>query len=201
MNELSRNYLENLTTDEALALADRFEIEIPDDPAWNFVVEALLEIACAEQSEETLTDAPLEKAAPLPDRYNISFVDVLIRDPMWVFVFWEIKTQDRDAYENDPDFDGYYLKVCPQEDAKKSFTVSVKPVDNAWYVGIPVSEGKYTVELCALLDGKETALTASRVFSIPKLFDRKKFERSPLLELSGLDDLPILRNRERTDYA
>lgn len=197
MNELSKTYLESLTTEEAIALADYFDIDIPPDLGWNFIVEALLESADAEQRNEPLAEKPITKAAPLPDRYNISFVDVLIRDPMWVFVFWEIKTQERDAYENDPCFEGYYLKVCPLNDVKKSFIVHIKPADNAWYVGIPSAESRYKIELCAKLGGKEHSLALSHIFTIPKLFDPKKIKSNPLLELSGLDDFSILRNRER----
>ncbi|MDR1220699.1 MAG: DUF4912 domain-containing protein [Treponema sp.] len=221
--ELSRTYLEGLTTEELIVLADRFDIEVPPDLAWSFIVETLLDINPMEgsqsighlndpaQAETTGGGAALDAAASLPEQYNISFVDILIRDPLWVYVFWEIKSHEKEAFENKSGFSGYYLKICPVEDSRKAFTVHIRPADTAWYVGIPDSETSYKVELCVSADKKETVIASSGVFSMPSLFEpaRKRGVRvagvainnadpyNPLHILSGINDFTILRNRER----
>jgi hypothetical protein len=231
--ELSRTYLEGLTTEELIVLADRFDIEVPPDLAWNFIVETLLEINPADgtddldnvmddstaptrmgqaaQQEETEDDAP-ECAVPLPEQYNISFIDVLIRDPLWVYVFWEISSQEKEMFENKKAFNRYYLKICPIEDSQKTFTVHIRLEDTAWYVGIPDSGCSYKVGLCVSVDKQETVIASSAVFTMPVLFEPVKrrtnhpigasstngADFTPLQILSGVNDFTILRSRERT---
>ncbi|MDR0556586.1 MAG: DUF4912 domain-containing protein [Treponema sp.] len=230
--ELSRTYLEGLTTEELIVLADRFDIEVPPDLAWSFIVETLLDINPVESSEsvehldylaqqEMLEEGALDDAescdmaasgaAPLPEQYNISFVDILIRDPLWVYVFWEIKSHEKEAFETRNGFNGYYLKICPVEDSRKAFTVHVRSADTAWYVGIPDGESSYKVELCVSASKKEIVIASSGVFTMPALFDLAKKRGAcasgaslnnadpfnPLHVLSGINDFTILRNRER----
>ncbi|MDR2784160.1 MAG: DUF4912 domain-containing protein [Treponema sp.] len=222
--ELSRTYLEGLTTEELIVLADRFDIEVPPDLAWGFIVETLLEINRAEESESVgyldnparrekrekmEEDAPVG-AVPLPEQYNISFVDILIRDPLWVYVFWEIKSHEKEAFESGGGFRGYYLKVSPEEDGdRKAFIVNVRPADTAWYVSIPNAETGYKVELCVSAGKKEIVIASSGVFTMPALFEpaRRRGARGPSINnadpfnplhiLSGINDFTILRNSER----
>ncbi|MDR0785664.1 MAG: DUF4912 domain-containing protein [Treponema sp.] len=198
---LKRAYLEGLTTQELINIADHFDIDIPSDLDWNFIIEALLDIEL-EDDVQPLLDIPLSGAVPLPEHYNITFINVLIRDPMWVFAFWEIKRQDKERIENSPDFDGYFLKVLPLSDPKGAWIVNIEPDDTAWYVSIPVPNGVFRVTLCALFGDKEEVLAASREFAMPKLFEPQKTrlyaEKNPLLRLSGVEDFPIIRGRERT---
>ena len=181
---LTRAYLESLTTDDLIKMADNLGIDVPNDPDRLSIIEELLEISSTDKSDtvvETnvqdsdLSNFNLVESAPLPKQYNITFIDVMIRDPLWAFVFWEIKTQDKEQFEKAPDFTGYYLKVspcfsspfCPTEnnlfastqgaETEKVFSVSVSPNDTAWYLGlnpavaeeIPLMEQiQYKVELC-----------------------------------------------------
>jgi hypothetical protein len=230
--ELSRARLETLTTEELIVLADQFDIEVPPDLAWNFMVETLLDINPVDNADDDLVDelssGAFDDAAatetkrgdeppqaadeadgdidiceeigpvPLPTHYNITFIDILIRDPLWVYVFWEIKTHDREIFEGSADFTNYFLKICPVEDAQKVFTISVHPEDTAWYVGIPEAGASYRIDLCVLVDGREIALASSRVFTTPVLFEPRTLNAAPPLHvLSGIRDFPILRNRER----
>ncbi|MDR1466386.1 MAG: DUF4912 domain-containing protein [Treponema sp.] len=198
---LKRAYLEGLTTQELINIADRFEIDIPPDLAWNFIIEALLDIE-QESDVQPLLDIPLSGAVPLPECYNITFINVLIRDPMWVFAFWEIKQQDKERIENYPDFDGYFLKITPLGDPKGAWTVNIGTDDMAWYVSIPTPDATFSITLCALFGNKEDVLAVSREFTMPKLFEPQKIqlytEGNPLLYLSDMENFPIIRGRERT---
>ncbi|MDR2794002.1 MAG: DUF4912 domain-containing protein [Treponema sp.] len=232
--ELSRTYLEGLTTEELIVLADRFDIEVPPDLTWNFIVETLLEINAGDGTDDSdnvkhLNDSTaltqvdqaaqqkaaeeniLDYAVPLPEQYNISFVDVLIRDPLWIYVFWEISGHEKEMFENKSNFNRYYLKICPTEDSQKVFTVHIRPIDTAWYVGIPDSGCSYKVELCVSVNKKETVIASSGIFTMPALFEPvKKYgshsngasvtnnvDFNPLQILSGVDDFTILHKRER----
>ena len=233
---VTRAYLESLTTDDLFKIADDFGVDIPPGLDRPFIIGELLDIALADvrefgnssgfMAEETdMMDTVLTESVPLPRQYNITFVEVMIRDPLWAFVFWEIKAQDKEHFEKAPDFGGYYLKVSPwakpagaprQEKADTdNFTVSVNPNDTAWYLGLTsfmvqgitaADNTQYKLELCAGLGGNETVLAASgpiRLPGLPELPSRQeKLEPSgawenPLIRLSGYEDFHILRKNER----
>ena len=112
--------------------------------------------------EGEMADSGLVESVPLPRHYNITFIEVMIRDPLWAFVFWEIKAQDKDHFEKAQDFEGYHLKVSPwvvptlaptvkpvapavkETETEGVFTVPVTPNDTAWYLGLnpTVEQGK-----------------------------------------------------------
>jgi hypothetical protein len=217
-NRLSRLWLESLSTGELFALADNLGIDIPPGLERIFVIEELLDIAFGEDfetGEEQEFHPDFMEAAALPKQYNISFIEVMIRDPLWAFVFWEVKGQDRELYEKAPDFEGYCLRVIPLSDdapcrleRENSFTVTVAPSDTAWYLGFPPVEASYQIELCAMRGGQETSITSSRPFRLPLLIaapnrktgTSKEIEavyNNPLAKLSGAQDFSVIRSADR----
>jgi hypothetical protein len=220
---LTRPYLESLSADELVKLADSFGIDIPPGLERIFIIEELLALTFGDEfvSEDDLEDSPdFTGDAALPRRYNISYIEVMIRDPLWAFVFWEVKGHDKELYEKAPDFGGYRLKVIPlaegnasprerfTTDWENSFTVPVGADDSAWYLGFPPAEGRYMVELCALQGEKEIPLIFSRPFKMPRLLempsrkaglpgDIQDIYRNPLACLSGARDFAVIRNTDR----
>jgi hypothetical protein len=191
-------------------LADQSGIDLPRDLERVFIIEELLELETdAEEDVETPgADPPAEvdilEPAFLPEHYNITFIDILIRDPLWVFAFWEIKEQDKELYEGDADFGGYYLQAVPTDKRPdsgddplhegKSFTIPVGPDDNAWYVNFPLG-GRFKIELKVSLKNRETLLAVSRPFKLSQLLPPSARARPAVL--SGIDELPVLRNTDR----
>jgi hypothetical protein len=234
-NPVTRSYLESLSTGELVRLADGSGVDIPPELDRLFIIGELLESARKDDEtgdDESFQEAPLRQdafaePAALPRIYNITYLEVMIRDPLWAFVFWEIRNDDREVLENDPNFEGYYLKVVPggiQEPAVREklspgnaekagvFFVPVSPGDSVWYLGFPPGgdsaggrKKNYTVELCAARGGEELLLTASKPFVLPDLPDRcvaaggngGPAGANPLIRLSGAGDFPILSNMDR----
>jgi hypothetical protein len=220
---LVRPYLDSLTTQELARIADNCGIDIPPSLERIFIIEELLDYARMEEDEEeeeTLAESPdyLETAL-IPRHYNITFIDVMIRDPLWVFVFWEVKEHDRDIFEKDPDFSGYYLRVIPVGEGPpvprdQPFMVRVDPDDTARYLGFsdyPARPGReFRVEIFAGFTGfteKNEILAVSRVFCLPELPGKAVHDQdtadSPfpsLAALSGLNDFPILRDTDRRPH-
>ena len=220
-SSLKRSYLESLTTHELIRLADGFGIEIPPDLERIFIITEIIDITtdyalneADSGSAESLpfleTDIP--EPVPLPKQYNITFIEVLIRDPLWVFTFWEIKSADKECYEKAGDFKGYQLKVSPVDPCRTpqkedSFTIPVGSADTAWYLGFPPGGGRFKVELCVLRGGEELVLAASHAFTVPTLFTSSPSKPTrdglgddlytPLARLSGIEDFHILRNEDR----
>ncbi|MDR2101260.1 MAG: DUF4912 domain-containing protein [Treponema sp.] len=216
---LEKAYLESLTTHELIKLADRFGIDIPPGLERIFIIEELVDLAAgdepnSENPREPLREAGFLESVPLPKQYNITFIEVLPRDPLWVFTFWEVKGHDKELYERASNFMGYHLRVCPQDvldaaGSDSSFIVPVEPSDTAWYLGFPPSGGRYRVELCVVRGDEAITLAVSHPFKMPKLLNPPKtvetggaveeqgVYKNPLSCLSGIKDLPVLRNGDR----
>jgi hypothetical protein len=211
---LTRSYLESLTTAELTKLADSYGVDIPPELERVFVIEELLDLENDDEdgsrNGEVVPFREMELLEPvlIPKQYNITYIDVLIRDPLWVFAFWEIKTADKDLYERVDDFEGYYLKIVPLLDKKKPsagqgepFIIPVGIEDSAWYIGFPPAGGRFWVEIGVTRGAGGVALAVSRPFNLPRLLNSPEGNGEnfgePLIQLSGVDDLPVLRNIDR----
>jgi hypothetical protein len=224
---LTRPYLESLSSDELVKLADSYGIDIPFGLERIFIIEELLDIALSddfesEDEEESILHADFLETAVLPRQYNISFIEVLIRDPLWAFVFWEIKGHDKEIHEKAGDFGGYCLRVIPFNGkagaGEDSFTVAVGLNDTAWYLGFPPMEGSYQVGLCAVHGDEKDVLAVSRPFKLPSLLESparcipsgpvpgsipaaakgmQRVFRNPLACLSGAKDFLVIRSADR----
>jgi hypothetical protein len=211
---LLRPRLESLSTGELIELADNYGIDIPSGLERIFIIEELLECANAEEQEEKEEieiNPSYSESVLLPKQYNISFIEVIIRDPLWAFVFWEIKGQDRELYENAEDFNGYYLRVIPLNEGEtesksreNSFTVSIGANDSARYLGFAehssLESGRYVIKLGALRGDSELQIASSAPFHLPGLIENEKIaemSRRPLIRLSGVENLSITRDTVR----
>jgi len=201
-------FLERLSTDELAVLAEQNGLDIPPGLERTFIIEELLYL------DRNGVDKASEEAehVTLPRQYNFSTIEVLVRDPLWAFVFWEIREHDQQLHESCPDFEGYCLRVLPlkkesnQPDMAASFTVDIGEKDNSWYLGFPPDNGCFFgVELCARRQGHYDAFAASRPFKMPRLIETKRdaqgemrsLYQNPLAQLSGLDRFPLLRSMDR----
>jgi hypothetical protein len=230
------SYLERLSTQELKDLAIHFGIDIPRDLERPFIIEELLDNApCltffqagslkANHPETDFVDSenipPVPEPVELPKHYNITQIDVIVRDPLWVFVFWEIREADRKIYEKSPGFRGYFLRVsldkCKMGSTVSSlFTIPVSPSDSEWYIHFPpdgpcrkicnmtggTPDAPFNVALCASHSGGEAVLAVTSPFRLPKMLEIPErsvpvHDENTLLGMSGIDDLAILRNGER----
>jgi hypothetical protein len=211
---VSRSKLESYSTGELIKLADSFGIDIPHGLERIFIIEELLEYSdmdALEEGEDIEIDLSYPETAALPKQYNISYINVLIRDPLWVFVYWEIKNHDRELHENLNDFKGYFLRLIPingeEKDSKSkedSFTVPVDINDCARYIGLaehsPQTQGRYIIKLGVTCGNSEIQIAASQPFCMPKLIENvniNNMKENPLLRLSAVEDLSIIKNIDR----
>jgi len=227
--ELTLPYLESLSTGELVALAVKNGLDIPPGLERVFIIEELFYLdhdAEGVHHDINQVDAQhdvFKEFAVLPKQYHISFIEVIIRDPLWAFVFWEIKAHDRNHYESAPGFNGYSLRVTPfkeglskdgdlkesrlQADEAASFIVSIDTDDYARYLGFPPEGGRcFKVELCMCNEDYEapfTVLAQSRPFTLPRLIEPASNElvqtvyRNPLAQLSGVGRFSLVRSEDR----
>jgi hypothetical protein len=202
-----------LTTAELIKLADGEGIDLPPGLERILIIGELLD-TLEDVEEETEKDngpylkerRPSASSAPFPGRYNITYVNVLVRDPLWAFAFWEINDHDRENHEKTPDFGGYCLRVEetnePEAGRDGSFVVQVGLEDSAWYLGFSPSGGTFRVELCAMRREEPVILAVSGPFTLPNLHEPlgnrySPASHNPLLRLSGIDEFRILHNTSR----
>ena len=211
---LSRHWLESLSTGELVSLADNFGIDIPPGLERIFIIEELLEnsVDDNQETEDDLETTPVyTETAALPKQYNISFIEVMIRDPLWVFVFWEIKGHDKELHEKADDFSGYCLRVIPLNEGEASprakddsFTVTIDANDSARYLGFPEhsskNSGRYIIKLCAIRGASEIQVAVSLPFELPKVAENDNIgepEQNPLIHLSGARDFFTIKTTDR----
>jgi len=220
---VSRQKLESLSTDELIKMADANGVDIPPGLERIFIIEELLELSNTEKREahsDLETGSANGETSALPKQYNISFIDVIIRDPLWVFAFWEVKSHDKEIHENAENFKGYFLRVIALDENKKeivyddededsSFTVPVNIEDCARYLGLAEhsstdwnspSSGCYVVKLEAMRGSSFVPIAQSEPFYLPRLNEHDtitELNGNPLIRLSGIKDLLIVKNTDR----
>jgi len=198
--QLTKAYLESLANADLLKLADDWGLDVTQNQDRDFLIEELLDVSSLEGDEsngapeEETTDLVFVESAPLPRYYNVTFIEVMIRDPFWAFVFWEIKASEKEQLEKAQDFNGYYLRVkllkteagiSDRQGLEEMLTVQVSPVDTAWYIGfapnsenevlgpdenqLKTGQNQYIVELCASVGENETVLAVSAPIRMPGL--------------------------------
>jgi hypothetical protein len=164
-------------------------------------------VAAGDTRQGSFRKEDFSGSVPFPKQYNITFIEVMIRDPLWAFAFWELKEHDRETLEGTAGFNGYCLRINPLGEDKKAdtwsgFTVPVGPEDTAWYIGFPSENTgrRFQVELCVSLGDRIDVLASSRIFTMPGLQERAGHPGrcfGELALLSGAEEFPVLRNPER----
>jgi len=210
----SRVKLECLSTDELIKLAEDIGIDIPVGLERIFIIEELLENADTGdfQADDDLQINPsYSEPVALPKQYNISFIDVFIRDPLWVFAYWEINAHDRELHESAGNFNGYCLRVIPLNEGESvltskenSFTVLIDAEDSARYLGFaehsPQAAGRYIVKLGAIRGDTEQQIAISEPFNLPRLIENDSLcalDKNPLIRLSGAMDFVTTKSVDR----
>ncbi|MDR2510596.1 MAG: DUF4912 domain-containing protein [Spirochaetaceae bacterium] len=223
--KISKPYLEGLTTHELINLAASFNIDIPYGLDRIFIIEELLEaIPCLQiyQHDKTLREEEKQYAvkshlempspSPLPQIYNKTYIDVVVRDPFWVFAIWEVSAVEHKKYEKVEGFSGYSLCVrCAEKstgaDTPFMYTANISGNDKSRYLHFPqetpckkqctARNCSFIVELCAFIKGEKEILIASYPFTLPRglsCADDSVALNMPLLKLSGIEHLKIARS-------
>ena len=131
---LSRSYLETLSSADLIKLADEHGIDIPDDLNRRFIIGELLEISeemgSEKHSEMQEVDSPEDETGFLPLSYNETEIDVVLRIPAWAYVWWDISESDFKKATENPDFKNFVLRLSyfdsPETNVpKESFDIQI----------------------------------------------------------------------------
>ena len=200
---INRAYLETLSFADLSKLADDYGIEVPEDLDRRFLIAELLELSEEVIVEEDMTissELSAEETVTLPKNYNETQIDVVLRNPAWLFVFWNISDADFIMLKNLGSY-ALKLRVCYLESPKdtvpvEAFEVNTVNGSQEQYIFIKPEKKYIKVELVYVTASSGKVLAFSPVISIPQGSSlvndwqpgcEQKF--SQLLELSGINEV------------
>ena len=209
MNSEQINYalLEKLTFSELVKLADEYGVDVPQDLDRRFLIAELLELAEEEstaneiQMNITMDNDNLDDFI-LPKNYNETKIGAVLRNPAWLFVFWNISDSDFTKIKSNKS-NMLKLRVCSYHDADEktpfdTFEVQIADDSQEQYVLLPKDVLFVKVELLLSNFQNVTVLSVSSSIKIPKVslwiknFTFKNENSfSPVLIDSGIKELLI----------
>lgn len=204
--DLSRNTLETLTSSQLIELADEFGIDIPDDLNRQFIITELLEVAREITDnfnyKETIkeTDDAGFIATELTDSYNETKIDILLRNPVSLFVYWdfsEVQLKQLNASKTSVYLQVSFFDDAEEEKPQDSFDIQIDYTDREQYILIPGGKKFVRVDLMQnTSNAMDAVLAVSSRLAIPELSEEfrnfqpgEDLKIKPILELSGIKTL------------
>lgn len=136
---------------------------------------------------------------PLPERYNDTRVVLLIRDPEWAYVYWDINREKLEEIRKSPHYEGFFLRVyeyrgevLSKETLIDYFDIAVGEEDTSRYINLAGRGNDYRVEIIASVLHKEKSLALSNSIHSPLGYISRNKEEvynepdTMMLMLSGL---------------
>ena len=200
---VSRTYLESLSTADLISLADDYGIDIPENLNRRFIIGELLEAVedAGEEKKETLQESDvIPEGNELPVSYNETSITAVIRNPAWVYVYWDISTFDLEKLQKDNTLSSLALKLCffsrdNDEKPIEVFDISVSLKDREQYILLPTTAYSLRVDLISEHKNQLSQVLAfSKTIYLPQNLPQistKTLEQdiSPIMELSGFKEL------------
>ena len=206
MNEepINRASLEKLSFSDLVQLADEYGVDVPEDLDRRFLIAELLELA--EESNNIddemiiATESDNPQSTVLNGNFNETQVSCVLRNPAWLFVFWNLNDNDAARINENPAC-SLKLRICLYSDIKDSkpdeaFEVQTPSQSQEQYVLIPKGTKYIKVELVFVTAGAGEIIAFSPIVSIPQgsslvndLQPGREEDFSPVIELSGIREL------------
>lgn len=202
---IKRSVLETLAFSELNRIADRFGIEIPVSFNRNELITDILEYAEAGGGYNTeldmMDDGAGQKNSDLfPRPYNLTDITIVLRNPAWAFVYWNISAADAVSLRKAA-ISRLVLRIScfsEKEQVKPDdfFDFQVERKDTGQYVFIPAGMCFLRADLIFAIDGIVDILASSETIEMPHgsplLADFRPGHSkkvSAILELSGITKL------------
>lgn len=176
--KITRAYLETLSFSDLSALADEYGIDVPENLNRRFLIGELLEIAMEEINETKSEEMKIasanesEQNQKLCKNYNESQINIVLRNPVWAFVFWNISDSDSDTLKKLHNYN-LLLRICslPSEDEQKPddvFEIQAIAETQEQYVLLPQGKKFIKIELVYVTPQGGKVLAFSPVLKIPE---------------------------------
>lgn len=217
---MTRERLSQLSMEELIHLSEIFDVDADDESDRLILEDAVFEaieerrrsredentfpVSYHQQKFENLDELFGEQQASndwgfeFPQSYNVTRIELMLRDPSWAFAYWDISVHDKTEVLKDEGFMELFLRLeeCPPN--RHGITVMEIPVeinDASWYLNLPATDRTYRVHLVARFSTHEKILATSLKVVVPlgklseKLEVMESFETDALIFLSGIEML------------
>lgn len=205
---LTLAYLETLSSADLIALADDYGIDIPDNLNRRFIIGELLEVS-QEFSQSAAKAGVMNEngevpsvSEELPSSFNETELSVILRNPAWAFVYWDISAEGLKKISESSRFRNMVLRVSYFENEHDSnpveyYDLQVSLTDRAQYILLDTGRKFLRVDLVAFFsDGTNDSLTISKRIALPetpailsKAFPGQEVDVPEILEISGMKKL------------
>jgi hypothetical protein len=124
----------------------------------------------------------ISRNIPLPSGYGKDRIVAMVRDPWWVFAYWEITPQNEQSIRErisqmGQNFDRSVLRIYDitgvanfdGSNAKNHFDITLKDLTRNWYVDVGAPAKRWCIEIGMLTkEGSFYSLAKSNVISTPR---------------------------------
>ena len=199
--KLSRAYLETLPSADLIALADDLGIDIPENLNRRFIIGELLVAAeDMDDSDDDLEESDEITTADLPDTYNETVISAVLRNPVWLFTYWDVKKDHIALVRKSDKVQSLSLRVTmfhrdETETVADFFDVPITIEDRNRYILLPAGFGFVRVDLVLNMEDEAYEIWSSTgMITLPYVSSRianplPETPVSPVLKLSGLPEL------------
>lgn len=205
--KITIQHLESLSYFDLVLEAESHGIDVPEKLNRRFLISEILDAIENELKEVSDSKMAEDNSAvvmygKLPESYNTTEIRLVLQNPMWAFVFWNISDNDfglikaNDAY-------AFSIKICSFDSREAQnmidfFDVKADDVLKEQYVLLPVTAEFISAELNVSTKKGERTLARSDVIERQMANDEflrgismpgKLPEISPIMKLSGTEKL------------
>ncbi len=133
----------------------------------------------------------------LPERYTETRLVLMLRDPSWVYCYWDIEDRILNELNENSDYSGLMLRVtelAAPDWGKDSyvdwFDIPIQFGDLRRYINLPSEDAFYGAEIYAQLGEKESLIIRSNIVEssrdyVAPIFGKVDNTQNKLIELSG----------------
>ena len=195
----TKAYLQTLSTDSLFKLADQYGLFLSADLTRHLLIGELLELEDEPINTEDVSGntALSDTLKSQPYSYNMTEIRVILKDPLWFFVFWDFHQRLFTELTKSKSFASFSLRVHslnPDNTAQSLdfFDIQVPADDRKWYVHVSFDEYLHRIDLMALFtDGHEQLLAQSNIVgmqrnNIPQRLCVSQNTANKIISLSGL---------------
>ncbi len=216
---MTRDKLQSLSEEQLKSIAQREGIHNNEDAEREALIDLILDALEEDRNEreynnnsairleykkyDILRDEEVvlltQDEFPLPESYTDTRIVLLLRDPLWVYVYWDINRTQLDELKEEPFFEGFFLRVYEfqgdvpdKNNIKDFFDIPIGEEDRSWYVNLNRPGSDYCVDLRCKVMHKERLMASSNAIHSPLGYiarNQQEFYNDPntmMLMLSGL---------------
>ena len=208
--KFTRSYLQTLSTDALFTLADQYGLFLSSDLTRHLLIGELLDLDDGFANDEDGGDSIAASIKPheAAYSYNMTEIRVILKNPLWFFVFWDFHKRLFTELTEAKDFSFFSLRVhsLDPEDTSKSldfFDIQVPKEDRRHYVYVSFDEYLHRIDLMAhFTNGREQILAQSNIVGMQRknIPQRLCISQNAVDKIIGLSGLAALKKSHFRHY-